>query len=797
VTTPAAVAAALHDHVVEAEAAVSRLTTTALRKVIIAAWTSALHPGVVTAAADPVSLAPIASFSPPDDVSGIIAETFTAGGLAAWASTAASAAGTPSEGLDFARMQSETSASQRAGLSPYGDQAAIDYLDQANNRLVGIGQSAWEEARTSLTEGLADGDDREAMKGRLEDVLQVSEFRADTITRTEVNMAANAGVADQAAAISDAGVPVVKQWFAQIDDRTRDTHADADGQQVPVDDAFEVGDAYLDFPGDPTGPPEEVINCRCTHLVVVDESDTPIEVEPPEPPEPTYAFGNISDLSVAPIQQISVGAHTKTVYSASDGTLWMFKPQEAFRAELDVATAKLQSLAGLPAPETYRVTIGGRDGSIQQMFGSRSEIRSAFGHGAFDPTLVSKADMLMAEKHEVFDWVISNHDGHPEQFIRKGYASHGDEILGIDKGQAFRFFGKDRLAADYHPNSVYGAAEPIYNTISRAFAEDRLPDYVQIAGKSAESRELRATAERITNIPDSEYRAILRPYAEGAANEGVLAFNNNVEAFLDAAVARKNAAYDDIHRYQERLYAARAKVRAANKAPAPAPGGASYALKGMTGAKPVDLSGIALARQKAFEVVPHGTAGSHPDIVAYTRSSNDTNMPMRAAAKNETVGGARPSDFNSTVRARAAGIRNDLRPLTGDVLVYRGTKLPRSVLDAVGGNPRMLTGHVLTDHGFLSTSIDPNNSFVMGGEYRFEIRVTRESGVKGLYVDHISRFEGEAELLLEDGAHLYVHGVHRDPAATQWIVEAEVVPKGWTPAGHPKVLASARLHSAP
>lgn len=57
---------------------------------------------------------------------------------------------------------------------------------------------------------------------------------------------------------------VMKTWLATADERTRETHADADGQSVPLDQTFSVGDAQLDYPGDPDGPDEEVCNCRCT-----------------------------------------------------------------------------------------------------------------------------------------------------------------------------------------------------------------------------------------------------------------------------------------------------------------------------------------------------------------------------------------------------------------------------------------------------------------------------------------------------------------------------------------------------
>ena len=54
-----------------------------------------------------------------------------------------------------------------------------------------------------------------------------------------------------------------------LDDRTRETHAEADGQVVPVDDVFIVGDDELEYPRDPGGSAEETINCRCVSVPVL------------------------------------------------------------------------------------------------------------------------------------------------------------------------------------------------------------------------------------------------------------------------------------------------------------------------------------------------------------------------------------------------------------------------------------------------------------------------------------------------------------------------------------------------
>lgn len=69
-------------------------------------------------------------------------------------------------------------------------------------------------------------------------------------------------------ALTLTGIPY-KRWVARHDDRTRPTHAEADGQTVPVSSAFLVGGTSLAHPGERGGPAEETVNCRCVMVGVL------------------------------------------------------------------------------------------------------------------------------------------------------------------------------------------------------------------------------------------------------------------------------------------------------------------------------------------------------------------------------------------------------------------------------------------------------------------------------------------------------------------------------------------------
>ena len=59
----------------------------------------------------------------------------------------------------------------------------------------------------------------------------------------------------------DMGNSLTKIWIATLDNRTRDAHADRDGEEIALDDEFAPG---LSRPRDPNGALSEICNCRCS-----------------------------------------------------------------------------------------------------------------------------------------------------------------------------------------------------------------------------------------------------------------------------------------------------------------------------------------------------------------------------------------------------------------------------------------------------------------------------------------------------------------------------------------------------
>jgi SPP1 gp7 family putative phage head morphogenesis protein len=90
--------------------------------------------------------------------------------------------------------------------------------------------------------------------------------RLATIARSETIRASNSG---SQALFTDWGVKR-HEWLATSDNRTRDSHRAADGQVRDITEPFDVGGSKLMYPGDPSGPADETIQCRCTVLPVMD-----------------------------------------------------------------------------------------------------------------------------------------------------------------------------------------------------------------------------------------------------------------------------------------------------------------------------------------------------------------------------------------------------------------------------------------------------------------------------------------------------------------------------------------------
>jgi hypothetical protein len=145
----------------------------------------------------------------------------------------------------------------------------MDYIRTiAARKVQQVTETTKEQIRRSIAKWNANGLGTDEIARQLRKDLggSMSKLRAHVIARTETHSAANAA---NDAAVESLGISraeLSKQWVAAQDERTREDHVAADGQIRLRDEPFNVGGVSLDFPGDPSGPAEQIINCRCTYV---------------------------------------------------------------------------------------------------------------------------------------------------------------------------------------------------------------------------------------------------------------------------------------------------------------------------------------------------------------------------------------------------------------------------------------------------------------------------------------------------------------------------------------------------
>jgi hypothetical protein len=100
-------------------------------------------------------------------------------------------------------------------------------------------------------------------------------YRADTLARTEAISALNQSQVESMQQAVDGGKVqqryITKTWHSAGDHRVRHTHQVLNGARVPFAGRFKSeSGALLSYPGDPTAPPGERVNCRCWLQIKVD-----------------------------------------------------------------------------------------------------------------------------------------------------------------------------------------------------------------------------------------------------------------------------------------------------------------------------------------------------------------------------------------------------------------------------------------------------------------------------------------------------------------------------------------------
>jgi SPP1 gp7 family putative phage head morphogenesis protein len=146
---------------------------------------------------------------------------------------------------------------------------ALRFMRNRERKIDDITDTTYKELKRTLDDGMEAGESITSLRGRVKEYFDVCEnYRAERIARTETIGSYNAGTNE---GYKQSDVVAGKEWSSTLDDRTRDTHAEMDGQRVGLDEDFESpSGAHAQCPGS-FGVAEEDINCRCATLPVLKE----------------------------------------------------------------------------------------------------------------------------------------------------------------------------------------------------------------------------------------------------------------------------------------------------------------------------------------------------------------------------------------------------------------------------------------------------------------------------------------------------------------------------------------------
>ncbi|MFE2273516.1 hypothetical protein ACFXB4_30315 [Streptomyces lavendulae] len=241
------------------------------------------------------------------------------------------------------------------------------------------------------------------------------------------------------------------------------------------------------------------------------------------------------------------GTYAKTVHPGPDGGQWMFKADHNHGGALghtEAAASHVLSLGGVPAvPVYHHKQANGTAGSIQPLLKDAKPFTSS-------PSQWTQSQVDAIVRSHVGSWFVGEHDGHQNNWL----TTPSGGLVQIDRGQAYKHFGLDKLSVDYAPSGG-GGFTPVHQKLYQAALGGSLASGVKINPAAAHP-----VIKKFESMPDAQLRSVLHSTAHEGAKAGVawvpqmrsqaakalkipqsqVTHDQIATAFLDHAVERKN-----------------------------------------------------------------------------------------------------------------------------------------------------------------------------------------------------------------------------------------------------------------
>ncbi len=321
---------------------------------------------------------------------------------------------------------------------------------------------AWNRKLVSsqLTQGVLLGESIPKIARRVQNVTGSNLATAIRTARTAVTGAECAGRMRSYERAKGMGIKLKKEWLSTLDNRTRHSHRQLDGEKVDNDEDAKFSNGCR-YPGDPQGRYAEICNCRCTVIAAVEGFETDNAERWSKLPEGmTYEEWKAGDAARPP-------------HDSSGRTMGEFFEQPSVKAQLEKrgmteAQGRKALSEHLKAQGTNRNAFRSMQKAEQQALWKKALSESGMGPlGGTIPAGLSSTELTRDMAKGMAD--ILRQTG--EEGIKAVFRKYGKSLRAVDEGWHAAWFNDSRNRVEMDlSRAMNGSSEKTpYQTVFHEF----------------------------------------------------------------------------------------------------------------------------------------------------------------------------------------------------------------------------------------------------------------------------------------------------------------------------------------